>query len=65
MGEEVEVGGKTMSAGELDCDDISPTWILVLNRFLFAHVAHYAVSATIPWQEGKEEDFAELREGLR
>ena len=24
-----------------------------------------AVSATIPWQEGKEEDFAELREGLR
>jgi len=37
MGEEVEVGGKTMSA----------------------------VSATIPWQEGKEEDFAELREGLR
>jgi len=37
MGEEVDVGGKTMSA----------------------------VSATIPWQEGKEEDFAELREGLR
>lgn len=24
-----------------------------------------AVSATIPWEEGKEEDFADLREGLR
>ena len=23
------------------------------------------VSATIPWQEGREEDFSELREGLR
>ena len=28
-------------------------------------LSSFAVSATIPWQEGKEEDFAELREGLR
>ena len=38
---------------------------LYIEGLLFDHLAHFAVSATIPWQEGKEEDFAELREGLR
>ena len=51
--DEEEVGGRAMSAGDLNVEEH------------FSLNVQFAVSATIPWQEGKEEDFAELREGLR
>ena len=51
--DEEEVGGRAMSAGDLKFEEH------------FSLNVQFAVSATIPWQEGKEEDFAELREGLR
>ena len=51
--DEEEVRGRAMSAGDLNFEE------------QFSLNVQFSVSATIPWQEGKEEDFAELREGLR
>ena len=53
--EEREFEGSTMSAGETSIN----------FEYHNIQLPSVAVSATIPWQEGKEEDFAELREGLR